>query len=107
MTDTDGRFSINIPSEGAVIEISCLGYISKKRSVSAGQARVTIILEEDHMAIDETVVIGYGTQKKINLTGAVSTVNSKDLDNRTSPSFGHMLQGSGPGLFVTANSGER
>lgn len=107
VTDTDGRFSINIPSEGAVIEISCLGYISKKRSVSAGQARVTIILEEDHMAIDETVVIGYGTQKKINLTGAVSTVNSKDLDNRTSPSLGHMLQGSVPGLFVTANSGER
>ena len=66
---------------------------------------VTIILKEDSMMIDETVVVGYGTQKKVNLTGAITTVASKELENRTSHSLTNMLQGSVPGLNITTSSG--
>ena len=62
-------------------------------------------IDEDSLSIDETVVVGYGVQKKVNLTGAISTVSSENLENRTAPTLTHMLQGSVPGLNVTTSSG--
>ena len=64
-----------------------------------------IYLSEDAVALSETVVVGYGTQKKVNLTGAIATVSSKSLESRSATTLTHMLQGSVPGLNVTTSSG--
>ena len=105
VTDIDGNFALTVPSGDVTLNVTCLGYESKAVSVSNTQSMVTIILKEDSMMIDETVVVGYGTQKKVNLTGAITTVASKELENRTSHSLTNMLQGSVPGLNITTSSG--
>jgi len=66
---------------------------------------VTITIEEDSMALEETVVVGYGTQKRVNLTGAITTVDTKELENRTAHSLTNMLQGSVPGLNISTSAG--
>jgi TonB-linked SusC/RagA family outer membrane protein len=105
VTDIDGNFALTVPSGDVTLNVTCLGYESKAVSVPNTQSMVTIILKEDSMMIDETVVVGYGTQKKVNLTGAITTVASKELENRTSHSLTNMLQGSVPGLNITTSSG--
>ena len=105
VTDIDGNFALTVPSGDVTLNVTCLGYESKAVSVPNTQSLVTIILKEDSMMIDETVVVGYGTQKKVNLTGAITTVASKELENRTSHSLTNMLQGSVPGLNITTSSG--
>ena len=105
VTDIDGNFALTVPSGDVTLNVTCLGYESMAVSVPSTQSMVTIILKEDSMMIDETVVVGYGTQKKVNLTGAITTVASKELENRTSHSLTNMLQGSVPGLNITTSSG--
>ena len=105
VTDIDGNFSLNVPSGDVTLDVTCLGYVSKQVVVSDLQSNLTIVLEEDTMMIEETVVVGYGTQKKVNLTGAITTVDSEELENRTSHSLTNMLQGSVPGLNITTSSG--
>jgi TonB-dependent SusC/RagA subfamily outer membrane receptor len=87
------------------LDVSCLGYTTKVVTVTASQSTVKIVLAEDNMMLEETVVVGYGTQKKVNLTGAISTVESKELENRTSHSLTNMLQGSVPGLNISTSAG--
>lgn len=105
MTDENGRFSISLPHESATLCVTCLGYTTQYVNVLAGQDAVQILMTEDSVALEETVVVGYGTQKKVNLTGAIATVSSKNLENRTSATLTHMLMGSVPGLNVTMSSG--
>ena len=105
VTDIDGFFQLSVPSGDITLDVSCLGYTSKVVTVPSSQSTIKIILAEDNMMLEETVVVGYGTQKRVNLTGAIATVSSKNLENRTSPSLTHMLQGSVPGLNVTTTSG--
>ena len=105
LTDAEGRFQIDLPAEGGTIEVSCLGYVTKKMTVQANNGDLVIYLSEDALQLDETVVVGYGTMKKINLTGAISTVEAEQLENRTANTLTHMLQGSVPGLMVTTWSG--
>ena len=105
MTADDGTYTISVPSGEAVLVFSTLGYQEKKIKVSSTQSIVNASLEEDVMLLDETVVVGYGVQKKVNLTGAISTVSSDNLDNRVAPTLTHMLQGSVPGLNITTSSG--
>lgn len=105
MTGVDGDFSIKVPAGDVRLEVSCLGYETKIIEVRAAQARVQVELAQDAMLIDETVVIGYGTQKKVNLTGAISVVDSKELEDRSSHNLVTMLQGSVPGLNITTSSG--
>ena len=71
----------------------------------ATQAKISVILEEDNMMLEETVVVGYGVQKKVNLTGAVTAVDAKELADRTSHNLTNMLQGSVPGLNITTSAG--
>ena len=104
-TGVNGEFSINVPAKEVTLEVSCLGYVTQRVTVPATQGTVTVILSEDTMSISETVVVGYGTQKKVNLTGAISVVESSSLENRTATTLGHMLQGSVPGLNITTSSG--
>lgn len=105
ITDQDGGFSIQLPNADTDIEISCLGYVSQKVTVFSKQSNIVVTLQEDALSLNETVVVGYGVQKKVDLTGAVSVVNSSDLQNRTSNSLVHMLQGQVPGLTISTSSG--
>lgn len=105
MTSENGTFSLTVPAGNVTLEVSSLGYTTKKVSVPAAQSSITVILEEDNMMLDETVVVGYGTQKKVNLTGAISVVGDKELKDRSSHNLVTMLQGSVPGLNITTQSG--
>ena len=103
VTDMDGKFAITVSPQD-VLTVSCLGYISKQVPV-AGRTNLTITLEEDAFMMEDAVVVGYGTQKKTNLTGAVSVIKAENLKDRSALDVGHMLQGSVPGLNVTSASG--
>ena len=102
---TDGSFSLNVPSGTVVLDVTSLGYVSQRVTLRPDQTVVNITLEEDAMKLEGTVVVGYGVQKKVNLTGAIATVSSESLENRVAPTLTHMLQGSVPGLNVTTSSG--
>ena len=103
ITDVDGKFNLDVPV-GATLEISYVGY--KTQTVKAA-ATLKIVLREDTDVLDEIVVVGYGTQKKANLTGAVSSVDvSKTLEARPQSDVGKALQGVVPGLTVLSSSGK-
>jgi TonB-linked SusC/RagA family outer membrane protein len=104
VTDSDGRFSINAqPTD--VLVFSFIGM--KTHEQEAGNSSgLTISMEEDLTNLDEVVIVGYGEQKKTNLTGAVSTVDTKVLESRPIADVGRGLQGTTPGLNVVVPSGE-
>ena len=103
VTGLDGSFSINAPSD-AVLELASIGYKSKEVAV-AGRSSLNVTIEEDMLFIEDAVVVGYGVQKKENLTGAVSVVSSKAIENRSSANLGNILQGTVPGMTVTSATG--
>lgn len=102
-TDFDGKFSLNV-NTGSTIEISYIGFISQEIKVSDSR-NLNIVLLEDRQTLDEVVVVGFGTQRKINLTGAVATANAKDLESRPVTNATQALQGLIPGLNISATSG--
>lgn len=103
VTDLDGKFTLNV-KPGATLKISFIGY--QPQEVKAAST-MKIVLKEDTKLLDEVVVVGYGAQKKENLTGAVSSVDiSKTLEGRQIPDVGRGLQGTTPGLSVVIPSGE-
>ncbi len=104
-SDLDGNFTITVPSNVTRLRVSCLGYMEKTVSFAKNADNITVVLDEDLLSLNESVVVGYGTQKKVNLTGAIATVSSETIENRTAPTLTHMLQGSVPGLNITTSSG--
>lgn len=103
ITDINGKFSLNV-KPGAVLKVTFVGY--KPHEVKATRT-MRIILTEDSELLDEVVVVGYGTQKKENLTGAVASVDvNKTLSSRPIADVGRGLQGTTPGLSVVIPSGE-
>lgn len=106
ITDINGEFTLtNVPESGILI-ISYIGYIEQQVSI-AGRTSFDILLKEDTQALDEVVVVGYGTQKKANLTGSVSTVKyDQELENRPITDPSQALSGKMTGLWVSQNSGE-
>lgn len=105
ITSADGTFSLQIPSENAVLAFSYVGYVPQKVKVTRSQKNIIVYMQEDAVLLDEAVVIGYGTQKKVNLTGAIATVGGKNLENRVAHSVTNMLQGAVAGLNITTSSG--
>ncbi len=105
MTDIDGNFSLQIPEGEATLKIVYVGYQSQQIKVAPGQNALKIVMKEDAQTLEETVVIGYGTQKKVNLTGAVASVDGKKLEDRPAATISNMLQGAVAGLNVTTSSG--
>lgn len=103
VTDMDGKFSINA-SKGDVLHISYIGYQPQTIKLDGVQQVLTIQLGEDTQALDEVVVVGFGSQKKVNLTGAVSTVDNKTLASRPVAQVGQALQGVVPGLNMSLNN---
>ena len=100
-TDIDGNFKLNV-AQGKKIRVSYVGYVSKEVEVKG--SHLNIALKEDNEVLDEVVVIGYGTMKKKDLTGSITTVNSKDLNVGSYTDPGQLLQGKVPGLVVVQNS---
>ena len=105
VTELDGSFAIQLPSADVVLEITSLGYVAKMVNVPAGTKTVSVVLSEDSTVLEETVVVGYGTQKKVNLTGAVTAVESKDLEDRVAHNLSTMLQGSVAGFNISTSTG--
>lgn len=105
ITAADGTYSLRVPDKDVIIEFSSLGYQTQTVSVPAGQNLVNVTLSEDNLTLEETVVVGYGVQKKVNLTGAITAIDSKSIENRSAHNLTTMLQGSVPGLNVSTSSG--
>ena len=101
ITDLDGNFTLKNVSKGNVISISYIGYQSQNITINGAQKPLIITLNEDTKTLDEVVVVGFGTQKKVNLTGAVATVDLKTLESRPVTSVAQALQGAIPGLNVS------
>jgi TonB-linked SusC/RagA family outer membrane protein len=102
-TDLEGRYSLTVP-EGSTLVFSFIGFESQRIPVE-NQSEINVTLLEDMASLDEVVVVGYGTQKRVNLTGAVSQVSSEVLANRPITNLGQGLQGMVPNLNVNVNSG--
>lgn len=98
ITDIDGKFSLSIP-KGSVLVISYIGYASQNVTVTGNQPLV-ITLKDDTELLDEVVVVGYGTMKKSDLTGAVGSVGAKDMKNSPISNVGQALQGKVAGLQI-------
>ena len=105
LSDVSGEWTLDVKGGDVVLEVSCLGYSSATVTVPSGQTRVDVVLSDDNLMLEETVVVGYGTQKKVNLTGAVTAVKGDELQNRSSHDVTSMLQGAVPGLNITTSSG--
>ncbi len=107
ISDPNGHYSIDAPGEDAIISFSYVGYLSQEIAVN-GRTVIDVQLEVDAQTFEELVVIGYGTQKKINLSGAVDVVNAKAIENRPVSNVSQALQGLSPNLNITvgADGGE-
>ena len=104
ITDIDGKFTLMVDPNGK-IKVSYIGYQSQVLDVK-GRNSFNITLKEDSHLVDEVVVVGYGTQKKVNLTGSVEAVSGKDLAKRPVMNTMSALQGMASGVTVTSTSGQ-
>jgi len=103
-TDFDGKFSMNVSSDDTLL-FSYVGF--KTQEVSVGNKTLfSISLEEDASQLDEVVIVGYGTQKKANLTGSLSTVKTDDIKDRPITQASQMLSGQAAGVSVLQQSGK-
>ena len=103
VTDVDGLFTLNVPS-GSTISVSCIGYETQAIPVGS-QSVINIVLNEDSEFLEETVVIGYGVQRKSDVTGAIASVKDSDLANRSTVSAAQALQGKAAGVQIVNSSG--
>ncbi|PQA60022.1 TonB-dependent receptor [Siphonobacter curvatus] len=98
-TDADGKFSLNVPDGSGTLIFSSIGYATKEVEI-ANQTSLNVTLEADTKQLTEVVVVGYGTQKKQDLTGAVSVINVSQLTEQPSPQITSQLQGRASGVTV-------
>ena len=103
VTDLDGNYSLNVPA-GATLSVSFIGYTTETVAVG-NQSVINVTLQEDNEFLEETVVIGYGVQRKSDLTGSVASVRSEDLTNRSTSDAAAALQGKAAGIQVSNASG--
>lgn len=103
-TDVDGNYSIQA-EQGDVLVFSFIGMLSQEQTIGAGNT-IDVALDTDTQTLEEVVVVGYGTQKRANLTGAVSTVDTEVLESRPITDVARGLQGTTPGLTITAPTGQ-
>ena len=104
VTNLQGDFSLSVSSDKAVIEISYIGYQPQELKVIAGKP-LNVTMKEDAQALEEVVVVGYGSQKKVNVIGSIAAVDSKNLNPELHPVFLNMLTGQLSGVTITQSSG--
>ena len=102
-TDLGGNYSISVPSNASLI-YSCVGYATQTVA-RAGRSVIDVVLAEDTEFLEETVVIGYGVQRKSDVTGAIASVKESDLENRTTTDVAQALQGKAAGVQIVNASG--
>jgi TonB-linked SusC/RagA family outer membrane protein len=105
ITDADGKYSLKVADENAVLVFSYVGYVSKQVQLQPGQTTLDVFLVTDEKALSEVVVIGYGTAKKKDVTGAVSTISAQAYKDQPVVNASAALQGRVPGVTVVNNSG--
>ena len=103
ITDTNGNFSLDNIPENATLQFSFVG-MKTQEVIVTGKTIINVTLAEETVGIEDVVVVGYGVQKKVNLTGSVTQVNSERLELRTVSNINQALQGVAPGLNITPNS---
>lgn len=103
-TDFDGAFKINVPKDGILI-VSYVGYKSQQLSVN-GKTNLNVVLQTDSQNLEEVVVVGYGTQKKSVVTGAISQLKASAIEDIPNSQIGQVLQGRVAGVSVSTNSGQ-
>lgn len=106
ITDIDGNYAVNVPGGKQTLIFSCVGYKTQEISYDGRQKVINVVLKEDLELLDEVVVVGYGTMKKSDLTGAVSRIDSDKMKQLSTSDVALAMQGRVPGVNVTANSGE-
>tara|TARA_R110001599_G_scaffold335402_5_gene552327 strand:+ start:357 stop:3479 length:3123 start_codon:yes stop_codon:yes gene_type:complete len=104
VTDVEGNYNLNVPDGSEVLIFSSIGFITQEVPI-IGRNLIDIALEEDLKGLEEVVVVGYGTKKKVNLTGSVSTVTNEALEKRSVPKSSLALQGQMSGISVRQSSG--
>lgn len=104
ITDANGKYELNNVSGNAVLVFSYLGYEKQEVKVSS-RKEIKVQLEASSTSLNQVVVVGYGTKKKVNLTGAVSTISNKEIERRPNVSISNALQGLAPGVTVTSQTG--
>lgn len=104
VTDMDGKFVLSKVKRGDIIKISFIGFVTQEVKYT-GQESINIQLKEDSKTLDEVVVVGFGTQKKLNLTGSVSMVDAEVIESRPVQNVSQALQGVVPGLNFSVNTG--
>jgi TonB-dependent SusC/RagA subfamily outer membrane receptor len=104
-TDANGRYTINVPDGSSVLVFTYIGYTTKEVSM-AGRTSLDVVLEQNTEALQEVVVVGYGTQKKSDLTGSVVSVTSKDIKDQAFSNINQALQGKVAGVAFTSTSGD-
>ncbi|MBV5348500.1 SusC/RagA family TonB-linked outer membrane protein, partial [bacterium] len=105
ITDVDGNFKITVPSGKSVLQFSFIGFENIEVDVSKTN-KVTIQLKSTTIGLDEVVAVGYGTQKKVNLTGSIESVRGETLAKRSTIQTSQALQGIAAGVTVTSNNGK-
>ena len=105
MTGAEGEFAIKVPA-GTALEVSCIGYQSRTVTVTGETPDLTVILEDDSQMLEETVVIGYGVQKKSVVTASIAKVSAEDLGVTAPTRVDNALKGLTAGVNVTASSGQ-
>ena len=103
-TNAEGRFSVQAPADGTLV-VSFIGYASKSVNI-AGKTRLDIALKEDTHAIDDVIVVAYGTAKKESFTGSVAVVKGEELEHRKVSNVTKALDGLAPGVQVTSGYGQ-
>ena len=103
MTDVDGKYNLSVPSNSS-IAVSCIGYATQTIQIGS-EAVYNVVLQEDTELLEETVVVGYGVQRKSDLTGAVASVREDDLMNRSITDAAAALQGKAAGVQILNTSG--
>jgi len=104
ITDIDGRFNLKV-NKGATVVVSFMAYQNQEINVGSGGS-FTVTMKESQEMLDEVVVVGYGVQKKANLTGSVASVSSKELQDIPVANATNLLQGRLPGVTLTSNGGQ-
>lgn len=104
-TDQNGAYEIRVPGAESVLVFSFVGYISQEVTVG-NRTRIDLSLQVDNKMLEEVVVVGYGTQKRVNLTGAVTQVQARELENRPLNNMTQILQGMVPNLNITFGTGQ-
>lgn len=104
-SDADGKYSLEVPDDNAVLIFSFIGYVTQEVPLN-GRTVIDVTLLEDVQNLAEVVVVGYGTEKKVNLTGSISTISSEQIKNSPVGQTSMALQGLAPGVTVSQRSGQ-